>query len=64
MSEAGGSDRARAINNFRITAENWKKKSVALGSVHLMLGITAILLSTAVASKPPFLGTIQMCFRI
>jgi hypothetical protein len=57
MSEEGTEERKKRINNFRIAAEDWKRKSRVLGGVHIALGIAAILLSAAVASKPPMFGT-------
>jgi hypothetical protein len=57
MSDASTDERKKRINNFRITAEDWKRKSRVLGGVHIILGIAAIVLSAAVASKPPMLGT-------
>ena len=54
MSEAIDSDRRRhAIDTFRIASKHWRWSSLALQSTHIILGITAILLSAAVASKPP-----------
>ena len=54
MSEAIDSDRRRhAIDTFRIASKHWRWSSVALQSTQIILGITAILLSAAVASKPP-----------
>jgi hypothetical protein len=53
MSEA----RKSAIDYFRITAKHWRWIGLTLGSVNIILGITAIFLSTTVASKPPIFGT-------
>jgi hypothetical protein len=49
-------ERLKKINNFRRAADNWQLKSRVLSAVHITLGIAAILLSAAVASKPPMFG--------
>jgi hypothetical protein len=54
--------RDEAINNFRKTANEWRRAQTVYRAAHWVLGILAIVLAGLVAAKLP--GISDGCYRI